>query len=70
METFEREALGRGCRQVVQETYEFQAPEFYRRRGFELIASVPDHPPGRQSMTAAMSPKRCRALADLSTVLG
>jgi GNAT superfamily N-acetyltransferase len=50
MEAVEDEALTRGCRQVVLETYDFQAPEFYRRRGFELIATVPDHPPGHHSM--------------------
>jgi GNAT superfamily N-acetyltransferase len=48
METFEREALGRGCRQVVLETYDFQAPEFYRRRGFQVVATVPDHPHGHR----------------------
>ena len=46
MEAVETEALTRGCSQIVLETYDFQAPDFYRKRGFEVVATVPDHPHG------------------------
>jgi ribosomal protein S18 acetylase RimI-like enzyme len=40
----EDEAARRGCRQVVLETYSFQAIEFYRRARYEVMGSVPGHP--------------------------
>src|SRR5215203_907664 len=32
------EAVRRGCRRVFLTTYDFQAPEFYRKLGFEAVA--------------------------------
>jgi GNAT superfamily N-acetyltransferase len=40
------EARGRGCRLMFLATYDFQAPDFYERLGFECIATIPDKPLG------------------------
>lgn len=36
----------RGCRAVRVETWDFQAPGFYRKRGYEVVGVIPDYPPG------------------------
>lgn len=46
MDAAEREMVLRGCRQVVLLTHSFQAPDFYRRRGYARVADVPDYPEG------------------------
>jgi GNAT superfamily N-acetyltransferase len=46
LEAAEREALRRGCRIVRVDTHSFQAPDFYRQRGFEMIAEVAGAPDG------------------------
>jgi len=40
------EAARRGCAHVTLTTFDFQAPDFYRRHGFIEIARVPDKPLG------------------------
>jgi ribosomal protein S18 acetylase RimI-like enzyme len=40
------EARTRGCRLMFLSTYDFQAPDFYARLGFERIATIPDKPLG------------------------
>ncbi len=40
------EAGRRGCRHVLLSTYDFQAPAFYRRLGFEVGAEIADKPWG------------------------
>lgn len=40
------EAQRRGCVHVFLATQDFQAPGFYRKLGFELVAEVPDKPVG------------------------
>lgn len=43
----ERVARGeRGCGAVRLETWDFQAPGFYRRRGYEVVGVIPGYPPG------------------------
>lgn len=42
------EARRRGCLYVFLATHDFQAPGFYRRLGFELVAEVPDKPVGHR----------------------
>ncbi len=46
----EREACRRGCRQMLLMTFSFQAPAFYAKHGFEVVAVVDDHPHGHQNM--------------------
>jgi GNAT superfamily N-acetyltransferase len=48
--TAEREAGRRGCRQILLMTFTFQAPAFYARHGFEVIAVVDDHPHGHSNL--------------------
>ncbi|MFF0222668.1 GNAT family N-acetyltransferase [Streptomyces sp. NPDC004629] len=36
----------RGCRAARVETWDFQAPEFYRKQGYEVVGVIPDYPPG------------------------
>jgi N-acetylglutamate synthase-like GNAT family acetyltransferase len=40
------EARARECRLLFLATYDFQAPDFYARLGFECIATIPDKPLG------------------------
>ena len=41
-----QEARERGCRQVFVQSYDFQAPELYEKRGFERLIEAPDWPHG------------------------
>ncbi|MCI3226171.1 GNAT family N-acetyltransferase [Streptomyces sp. NP-1717] len=39
-------ARARGCTHARLETWDFQAPAFYRRQGYDLAGHIPDYPPG------------------------
>jgi ribosomal protein S18 acetylase RimI-like enzyme len=39
-------AHDRGCRAARLETWDFQAPRFYEKQGYEVACVVPDYPPG------------------------
>lgn len=41
----------RGCLNSRLETWDFQAPEFYKRQGYEVVCVIPDYPPGITEFT-------------------
>ncbi|MDH6627839.1 ribosomal protein S18 acetylase RimI-like enzyme [Streptomyces sp. LBL] len=36
----------RGCAAVRLETWDFQAPAFYQKQGYEVVGVIPGYPPG------------------------
>ena len=44
----EEEAIRRGCHHAHLDTMSWQAPAFYRKHGYEVIAVLPDIPTGNQ----------------------
>ncbi len=46
----EREMTARGCVHVVLASHSFQAPGFYRRRGYSQIAEIADYPVGHSEV--------------------
>ena len=44
----EREAVRRSCHHVHLDTMSWQAPEFYKKHGYDVIGILPDIPEGNQ----------------------
>lgn len=53
----ETEAVRRGCRHARLSTFSFQAPAFYAARGYNVVGTVSDFPPGhaKQYMTKSLT---------------
>jgi GNAT superfamily N-acetyltransferase len=47
----ETEAKARGCTRATLDTYSFQAPSFYQRLGYKIVAAVDEMPPGHKHYT-------------------
>jgi GNAT superfamily N-acetyltransferase len=50
LQAVEHEAHRRNCKKIVLTTHSFQAPEFYLKYGFRVIAAVEDNPRGHQNL--------------------
>jgi ribosomal protein S18 acetylase RimI-like enzyme len=46
LSNIEKLAIDKGCRFMMLDTFSFQAPEFYKKHGFEVIGTIEDHPKG------------------------
>ncbi|MBB3112870.1 GNAT superfamily N-acetyltransferase [Paenibacillus phyllosphaerae] len=46
LQEIERIAREKGCTMIKLNTFSFQAPEFYRKQGYEQIAVIHDAPTG------------------------
>ena len=48
LQSAEEEAARRGCHHVHLDTMSWQAPDFYKKHGYEVIGVLPDIPSGNQ----------------------
>ncbi len=48
MRLAEEKARERGAKNAYLDTFSFQAPDFYKRQGYEVFGELPDFPHGHQ----------------------
>ena len=48
MELAEEEAKERGAKNALLDTLSFQAPDFYKKLGYQVFGELPDFPPGHK----------------------
>ncbi|MGW2446634.1 GNAT family N-acetyltransferase, partial [Streptomyces sp. NPDC001675] len=41
----------RACANARLETWDFQAPDFYKKQGYDVVCVIPDYPPGLTEYT-------------------
>lgn len=46
IEQMEQAAKEKSCRLITLDTFSFQAPDFYKRNGYEVFGVLEDHPKG------------------------
>jgi len=51
LEAAEHEARGRNCKRAILYTHSFQAPAFYQKRGYRIVSTLEDFPPGHRTYT-------------------
>jgi ribosomal protein S18 acetylase RimI-like enzyme len=61
MKRAEALALEQGCDVIYLDTFDFQAPGFYEKLGFEVFGKLEDYPPGHQRFYLM---KRIRGVAE------
>ncbi len=44
----EEAARQRGAKNIYLDTFSFQAPDFYKQRGYRVFGELPDFPPGHR----------------------
>jgi len=47
LQAAETEARARGCALLILSSYSFQAPDFYRRHGYQEVGRIENCPPGQ-----------------------
>jgi len=50
LQTLEREARSQQCHSAVLDTYSFQGPAFYQRRGYEVFGAMDGYPQGYRKL--------------------
>ena len=63
MEAAEQEAIKKGCRYALVDTFSFQALPFYQKQGYQTQMSLPDFPQTgmeRHYLTKTLQPKASR----------
>lgn len=48
LQAAEEEAQRRGCTQMILDTHGFQAPNFYKKYGYQVAGRVPNYPKGSE----------------------